>query len=159
LLALILAAGVVEAEPLPQCNQYQHYDIRAMKCLPVEAGKDWVKRFEIISTEGNTLVVCTSDSSSSCRVEAGEPLFFCINGDCQKAEEQRRYWRLDQFLDRQEKPSTCEQRMRDAMRQMNLGRVEHGTKGLEDWIVTKMYKADREHWDAVIKDCVHGARP
>lgn len=52
-------------------------------------------------------------------------------------------------------PSSCYEQMREAMRQAERGRVEHGSKQLNDWIVIQMFKEDREHWDRTIKECVH----
>ena len=94
-----------------------------------EAGEDWVKRFEIISTEGNTLVLCTSDTLSSCRVEG-----------------------LERVL-------ACEQRMREAMARLDeVLRFNHESllnrKSGEARISLNVGEGAFQQWDRTIRDCV-----
>ena len=140
LMLVLLLTGSGEAEPLPQCNQYQHYDVRAMKCLPVEA---WEPVWKIVDGTQSLLLI-DEEVLKKMATEAQQiggmlmvaPLFY---------DKTTQLWERVDYA--------CYQRMQEVMRAMRIT-VDAAYLG---YIVTAtpsdFRPSVKERWDATMRDC------
>ena len=142
LMLVLLLTGSGEAEPLPQCNQYQHYDVRAMKCLPVEA---WEPVWKIVDGTQSLLLI-DEEVLKKMATEAQQiggmlmvaPLFY---------DKTTQLWERVDYA--------CYQRMREAMTHMDFWMESDHRRRLKGIPpISDMPLHQTDFWKSVMRDCV-----